>query len=787
MARAFLTLKPTVEKDGTAATIAVVGATTYLYMGTGGYDGDGGDYQGHLTAINLTTGAQKIFNTLCSNQPNIHFSTATDCTMKQSGIWAKAGVTFDPLTQMLYVGTGNGLFSPTQNAWGDSILKLNPDGSGSATAGYPVDSYTPSNFQNLQNSDLDLGSTNPLVLAHQSSKYPHLAALSGKDAVMRLVNLDNMSGAGAPGKVAGEISSTGLPTAGEVQNPIATWVNPTDGTTWVYVVSPQNGMNAFQLAVDGGGNPSLVAKWTQAQGGGGAAVIDNVVFDAINSGNGGTIQAFNPTTGAVLWSSATLSTIHWQTPMAANGVVYVGDNSPHLTAFSLEAALPRAGWTASASLASTTAANAIDGTLSTRWTTGAAQAPGQWFELDMGTPQTFNLMSLNAGSSDYPAGYEVFVSTDGTHWGSAIASGDGSAQTVTLGFPQVTAQYIQIVQTGTSPQANWWSIAELSVYDGPLTFGAGGAADAGIDSGGSADSGGTLDSGSGVDSGVDSGGGTDSGGALAVLSRATWVASASVSGGGAAANAIDGNENTRWSTGAAQAAGQWFEVNMQAPVSFSEVTIDAGPSNGDYPFGYTVSVSTNGTSWTQVAAGAGATQLVTVTFPQQTAQYIRLTQTLTGATTNWWSIAEFNVYSAAPPAGTPIALSRAAWVPTASSSGGGAPANALDGSESTRWSTGAAQAAGQWFEIDMESPQTFDEVTIDAGPSNGDYPAGYTVSVSTNGTTWTQVAAGVGSTQLITVTFPQQTAQYVEIVQTGTSASNNWWSIAELNVWTAAP
>jgi hypothetical protein len=37
------------------------------------------------------------------------------------------------------------------------------------------------------------------------------------------------------------------------------------------------------------------------------------------------------------------------------------------------------------------------------------------------------------------------------------------------------------------------------------------------------------------------------------------------------------------------------------------------------------------------------------------------------------------------------------------------------------------------------------------------------------------------------IRISQQTAQYVEIVQTGTSAANNWWSIAELDVWAAAP
>jgi hypothetical protein len=128
------------------------------------------------------------------------------------------------------------------------------------------------------------------------------------------------------------------------------------------------------------------------------------------------------------------------------------------------------------------------------------------------------------------------------------------------------------------------------------------------------------------------------------LSRTGWVASASVSAGGAAANALDGNEATRWSTGQAQTAGQWFEVNMLGPQKFDEITIDAGPSTGDFPRGYTVAVSSDGMTWTQVASGMGSSQLIAVTFSQQTAQYIQVKETVSSATTNWWSIAEFNVY-----------------------------------------------------------------------------------------------------------------------------------------------
>ena len=62
------TLKPDVEKGASALSFSTPpGGINYLYVPTNGYVGDGGDYQGHVTTIALTSGAQNIFNTQCSN------------------------------------------------------------------------------------------------------------------------------------------------------------------------------------------------------------------------------------------------------------------------------------------------------------------------------------------------------------------------------------------------------------------------------------------------------------------------------------------------------------------------------------------------------------------------------------------------------------------------------------------------------------------------------------------------------------------------------------------------
>jgi hypothetical protein len=651
------TSKVSVEKDGTAITIGTSGGVNYLYMGVGGYDGDGGDYQGHVTTVNLANGNQFVFNAMCSNQ-NVHFTTGTpDCAGQKSGIWAKAGLAFDPATNRLYAGTGNGTFAPSSNYWGDTILALNPDGTGNGAL--PLDSYTPTNYQSLQNSDLDLGSTNVLILPNKTSKYANLALLSGKDALLRIVNLDNMSGQGAAGKVGGELSSVALPTGGEVQNPIALWVNPADSSTWAFIVSPSNGINAVRIAVDGSGNPSIVPQWHQGGGGGGAAVANNVVYYASNNN----LHALDPTTGNSLWNNTGIGQIHWQTPAIVNGVVYIGDNSRELTAFAIpgsldggssgassgassgsasgtssgsasgasagsssgETALSRTGWVATASAGSSSAGNALDGNTGTRFTTGTAMVNGMWFEVDMLAAQTFNQITMDSAGStnDYARGYQVFVSTDGTNFGSAIATGTASAALITVTFPTQTARYLKVVQTGAA--SNWWSIAELNVYHS-----------------GGAGSGSTSGASSGSASGASSGASSGTSGETA-LSRTGWVATASA-GSSSAGNALDGNTGTRFTSGTPMVNGMWFQVDMLAARTFNQITMNSAGSANDYARGYQVFVSTDGTNFgSAIATGTGSAALITVTVPSQTARYLKIVQT--GAASYWWSIAELNVYA----------------------------------------------------------------------------------------------------------------------------------------------
>jgi hypothetical protein len=107
---------------------------------------------------------------------------------------------------------------------------------------------------------------------------------------------------------------------------------------------------------------------------------------------------------------------------------------------------------------------------------------------------------------------------------------------------------------------------------------------------------------------------------------------------------LDGNTGTLYKSGASQTPGMSVQVDMGQAQTFDKVVLDSGSSIGDYARSADVEVSSDGTNWTKVASiVADGQQIQVAAFPTQTARYIKVTNT--GSSGNWWSIAEFNVYS----------------------------------------------------------------------------------------------------------------------------------------------
>jgi hypothetical protein len=139
--------------------------------------------------------------------------------------------------------------------------------------------------------------------------------------------------------------------------------------------------------------------------------------------------------------------------------------------------ISNAGWTATAiatpatdgTLSDAVTANAFDNNLTTRWSTGQAQTPaaGEYYLLDLGSPQTISQVALyyppagDAGTTDFPAGYSLGLSTSASGPFTTVATGVGGSPTA-MCFPAQSAQYLKITQTGTS--GSWLSIYEIQVF-----------------------------------------------------------------------------------------------------------------------------------------------------------------------------------------------------------------------------------------------------------------------------------------------------------------------------------
>jgi outer membrane protein assembly factor BamB len=197
------------------------------------------------------------------------------------------------------------------------MLELAPDMS--SLRGY----YAPSDALQLQQSDLDLGSTSPALIPRQSgSTTPLMAVQGGKDKLLRLINRASLGASSV-------LQSITL--GAMVFSAPAIYQSP-GGTLYVYVGLP-DGMYAYALStVNGASTLSQVWKANLTLGGEGtsAAVRNGVVYAAASN----ELVALDAATGATL-GSATIGGVHWESPMIARGVVYVTDENENLTAFQI--------------------------------------------------------------------------------------------------------------------------------------------------------------------------------------------------------------------------------------------------------------------------------------------------------------------------------------------------------------------------------------------------------------------------------------------------------------------
>jgi hypothetical protein len=246
--------------------------------------------------------------------------------------------------------------------------------------------------------------------------------------------------------------------------------------------------------------------------------------------------------------------------------------------------LPR---TATASHNAEEATLAISGD-SAVWDSKVAQAPGMWFQVDLGQELVLDRVRLASPDRGFPAGYRLKLSEDGRDW-HLVAEQAQNWTDIDMAFAPLTARYLRVEQTGEPDWPGSWAISQVAV-------------------------------------GVTS----------------HWVGAQASHYTKDANRAIDARQRTSWSTrGVKQKQGMWFAVDMGNPRRIERVAL-VQPED-ELPRSFVVEVSRDGRAWEPVGQSNDNWSTVDVRFPPRLASHVRV-RTTKASEQFTWGIAEFRVW-----------------------------------------------------------------------------------------------------------------------------------------------
>jgi outer membrane protein assembly factor BamB len=306
-----ITHDATHEKLGAALNID----GPYIVVATGGYIGDIPPYQGHVVLIERASGrVTRVFNTLCANRRELQ--TPSTCQASDSAILSRGGVVVEPGGTRLLVDTGNGPWNGTTN-FGDSVLELTVPSLGLRQ------SFTPTNQEELNTGDLDLGSSAPALLGENR------IMLAGKDGIMRVLALSRLDGH-TPSRahpLGGEVQRLSIPGGGMLFTAPAVWRR--DGHTTMFIAD-EHATAAYVLR---GGR--LYRAWQNDVPGTSPVMAGGLLY--VYEPNAGGIYVYRPSSPRPIAKLAGEAG-HWNSPIVVDGHVVEpeGNANNHQLTGSLE-------------------------------------------------------------------------------------------------------------------------------------------------------------------------------------------------------------------------------------------------------------------------------------------------------------------------------------------------------------------------------------------------------------------------------------------------------------------
>lgn len=277
---------------------------------TGGYIGDAPPYQGHVAILDAASGKiLHVWNSLCSNQAQL--IDPKSCPESDSAIWGRAGAVIDTTSGDIFVATGNAKWDG-HIYWGDATIELDP------SATNIVGNYTPSNTDQLDATDADVGSSSPVLLGGG------YVAQGGKDGTIKLLDSQVMGGA-TPHK-GGELQSVATPGSARLFTAPAVLRTASGATMFV-----ADGSGTAAWSFSGG---KLQQMWQNGTGGTSPVLA------------GGLLYVYNPKGGLVVYQPASGQQVasldagsgHWNSPIIVDGRIALpeGNANSHSTSGTLD-------------------------------------------------------------------------------------------------------------------------------------------------------------------------------------------------------------------------------------------------------------------------------------------------------------------------------------------------------------------------------------------------------------------------------------------------------------------
>jgi len=308
-----VTREPLHEKLGAALNID----GPDIIVATSGYIGDIPPYQGHVVVIERSSGRLlSVFNTLCANRRELQLPST--CPASDSAILSRGGAVVEPGGGRILIDTGNGPWNGTTD-FGDSVIELSFPGLELRQ------SFTPTNQEELNTGDLDLGSSAPVLLGENR------VVLAGKDGIMRVLALSRLDGHPPSGArlhpLGGELQRLSIPGGGQLFTTPAVWQR--GGHTTMFIAD-EHGTAAYVLR-----HGRLYQAWQNSTAGTSPVMAGGLLY--VYEPNGGGIYVYRPSSPRPI-AKLPGEPGHWNSPIVVDGHVVepAGNANDHKLSGTLE-------------------------------------------------------------------------------------------------------------------------------------------------------------------------------------------------------------------------------------------------------------------------------------------------------------------------------------------------------------------------------------------------------------------------------------------------------------------